>query len=219
MRKRNEDDNDARRWAHTKTEPQNGSDNTSRLSVCCLRGQSRARLIENQLNRILYKNETLLPVQNHCQDNSRNARVSESMREADRLHLLVSLEAAIAPTAGARGPCHLTAASEVRVKTYVTSSRIFVHTLVPILLFILSDLLRNPSSTGWAQMGFLLLATCLNFSTCAQHVAVMFTASDFPVSLSCQRGLLHALVSRQRRPLPDAPSDERGVRWLVRAAA
>ncbi|CAE7237491.1 unnamed protein product [Symbiodinium microadriaticum] len=76
------------------------------------------------------------------EDNSRNARVSESMRE-------------------------------VRVKTYVTSSRIFVHTLVPILLFILSDLLRNPSSTGWAQMGFLLLGYSMHWSVASGALCPM----------------------------------------------
>ncbi|CAE7547851.1 unnamed protein product [Symbiodinium sp. CCMP2456] len=73
------------------------------------------------------------PTDKANEDNSRNARVSESMRE-------------------------------VRVKTYVTLSRIFVHTLVPIQLFVLSDLLRNPSANGWAQMGFLLIGYFMHWS-------------------------------------------------------
>lgn len=75
-------------------------------------------------------------------DNSRNARVSESMREA-------------------------------RLKTYVMLSRLFVHTTVPVLLFLLSDLLKHPSAMGWIRTGFLLFVYTLHWAVASSTLRPM----------------------------------------------
>jgi len=67
------------------------------------------------------------------EDNSRNARVSEAMRE-------------------------------VRQKNYVLSARLFVHIGMLNMLFMLFDLLSNPSLIACARMGFLLIVYSMHWA-------------------------------------------------------